>query len=342
MLKFFDGVPSRVLFDNSTAMVLQASRHAPVLSADTEALAKHYRFSAEAVALAEPTFKGSVENAVGIIQRKILKPLQSIEFFSIEEINSILRRDVIRLNHSKMRTFDDMTRQELFDVEKHSLKALPTLHFQFNKPLLRYKVGRNYCIRIRGHSYSVPYRYVGLHVLARVEKGNMLRIYDANSLEVVAEHYYWGEQKQAPGFTHIKDEHRAPHHFSEKQRLNAAQHLIDELPQFVRLLAAKLLEKIRESSDGKKANLLFGLISLKKKYGTERLNTACARALEVGSNDFQLLKRLLEQKRELAPTSEIDDQEVLDFMLENGFLRDRRQFEELAEQALNRSKNHEN
>lgn len=76
MLQFFDGVPSRIMFDNSTTMVLEASRHVPILSPDTEALAKHYRFSAEAVAPAEPTFKGSVENAVGIIQRKILKPLQ--------------------------------------------------------------------------------------------------------------------------------------------------------------------------------------------------------------------------------------------------------------------------
>ena len=81
--------------------------------------------------------------------------------------------------------------------------------FQLNKPLVRYKVGRNYCIRIRGHSYSVHYRYVGLHVLARVEKGNMLRIYDANSLELLAEHHYWGEQRDVPEFTHIKDEHRA-------------------------------------------------------------------------------------------------------------------------------------
>lgn len=262
MLQFFDGVPSRIMFDNSTTMVLEASRHVPILSPDTEALAKHYRFSAEAVAPAEPTFKGYVENAVGIIQRKILKPLQSLEFFSIQEINSILRRDLVRLNHSKMRAFDNMTRQELFEIEKHSLKTLPTLQFQFNKPLVRYKVGRNYCFRIRGHSYSVPYRYVGLHVLARVERDNLLRIYDANSLELLAEHHYWGEQRDVPGFTHIKDEHRAPHHFSEKQRLNAAQHLIDDLPQFVRLFATKLLIRIKDSSDGKKANLLFGLISL--------------------------------------------------------------------------------
>lgn len=342
MLKFFEGVPSRIMFDNSTSMVLEASRHVPVLSPDTEALAKHYHFSAEAVAPAEPTFKGSVENAVGIIQRKILKSIQFIKFFSIQEINSILRRELIRLNHSKMKTFDNKSRQELFDLEKASLRALPSLHFQFNKPLVRYKVGRNYCIRIRGHSYSVPYRYVGLHVSARVETGNILRIYDADSLNLIAEHYYWGERRDAPGFTHIKDEHRAPNHFSEKQRLNAAQHLINEMPQFVQLFASKLLAKICDSSDGKKANLLFGFASLKKKYGIERPNMACARALEVDGNDFQVLKHLLQKRQELTPRTQIDNQEVLDIMYEKGFLRNQKQFEELAEQALNRSKNHEN
>lgn len=123
MLKFFDGVPCRIMFDNATSMVVEASRHVPILSQDTEALAKHYHFSPEAVAPAEPTFKGSVENAVKVIQQKILKPLQTIEFFSIQEINSILRRDLIRVNNAKMRVFDNMSRQELFDIEKTSLKA---------------------------------------------------------------------------------------------------------------------------------------------------------------------------------------------------------------------------
>lgn len=149
-------------------------------------------------------------------------------------------------------------------MKKNSLKPLPSLDFQFNKPLVRYKAGRNYCIRIRGHSYSVPYRYAGLHVLARVEQANMLRLYDADSLDLIAEHYYWGEQRNAPGFTHIKDEHRAPNHFSERQRLEAVQHLIDDMPQFVRLFARKLLQGLSQSSDGKKANLLFGFNTLKK------------------------------------------------------------------------------
>lgn len=342
MLKFFGGVPARIMFDNSTTMVKEASRHVPILSSDTEALATHYRFSAEAVAPAEPTFKGAVENAVKVIQQKILNPLRDTKFTSITEINSILRRELIRLNRTKMRFFNDMSRQELFEIERQHLKSLPTLDFQYNKPLTRYKVGKNYCIRIRGHSYSVPYRYAGYHVLARVERDEMLRIYDADSLVLLAEHHYWGEQVNAPGFTHILDQHRAPNHFSERQRLESAQRLIDSMPSFVRVFANKLLARIAQSSDGKKANLLFGLNSLKKQYGAERLNAACARALEVGSDDFQILKRLLSQHQEEMPVQQINNQKVLDFMYDNGYLRDKKEFEQLAEEALKRSQNHEN
>lgn len=342
MLRFFGGVPSRVMFDNSTSMVKEASRHVPILSSDTEALAAHYRFSAEAVAPAEPTFKGAAENAVKVIQQKILYTLRDVKFTSIREINSILQRELNRINSAKMRAFNGMSREELFNIEKEHLKALPGLDYQYNKPLIRYKAGRNYCIRIRGHSYSVPYRYAGYHVLARVESDNMLRIYDADSLVLIAEHYYWGEQKNAPGFTHILDEHRAPHHYSEKQRLASAQRLVDEMPQFVRLFASKLLVKIAKSSDGKKANLLFGFNSLKRQYGAERLNAACARALEVGSDDFQWLKRLLSQHKETAPAQQITDQTVLDFMYDSGYLRDKKEFEQLAAEALKRSQNHEN
>lgn len=169
----------------------------------------------------------------------------------------------------------------------------------------------------------------------------MLRVYDADSLDLIAEHYYWGEQRNAPGFTHIKDEHRAPNHFSERQRLEAAQHLIDDMPQFVRLFARKLLQRLSQSSDGKKANLLFGFNTLKKRYGADRLNIACARALEIGTNDYQLLKKLQEQQKGKLPARELDNQEVIDFMYENGFLRDQKEFEELAQRALDRSRNHE-
>lgn len=106
------------------------------------------------------------------------------------------------------------------------------------------------------------------------------------------------------------------------------------MPQFVRLYAQKLLQKIESSSNGKKANLLFGLNSLKVKYGVNRLNIACARALELGVDDYQVLKKLLEDQQELAPTDQIVDQELLNFMYESGYLRDQKQFEELAEQAL--------
>ncbi len=63
--------------------------------------------------------------------------------------------------------------------------------------------------------------------------------------------------------------------------------------------------------------------------------------LEVGSSDYQLLKEILKQQKEEKPSREIDNQEVLDFMYENGFLRDAKDFEELAQKALDRSKNHE-
>ena len=177
--------------------------------------------------------------------------------------------------------------------------------------------------------------------MGRLKRVNRHRKYDWGRFDCSSEHSYWGEQRNVPGYTHIKDEHRAPNHVSERQRLDAVQHLIDEMPQFVRLFARKLLAKLSNSSDGKKANLLFGFSSLKKRYGTERLNIACARALEIGGNDYQLLKRLLEQHREKLPPREIDNQEVLDFMYENGFLRDQKEFEELAQRALDRSKNHE-
>lgn len=80
-----------MMFDNSTTLVIRASRHNSILRQEILDLGRHYGVSVEAVAPGEPTYKGSVKNAVKQIQNKILTPLKSMRFFSINEINSILR-----------------------------------------------------------------------------------------------------------------------------------------------------------------------------------------------------------------------------------------------------------
>ncbi len=101
------------MFDNFSTLVTRASRHNPILCQEILDLGRHYGVSVEAVASGEPSYKGSVENAVKQIQNKILTPLKSMRFFSINEINSILRRGLIRLNNFQMR----ILRKELFELE---------------------------------------------------------------------------------------------------------------------------------------------------------------------------------------------------------------------------------
>lgn len=328
MFKFFHGVPKTIMLDNTTSLVIKASRHVPTICSEFEDLVQHYKTDAYPVAPKEPTYKGSVENAVGKIQEMILDRINQVSFFSLQEINQILRRELNRVNALPMKGFNRVSRKELFEYEVQYLKTLPQAAFEVGVRLKPYKVGRDFCIRLRGHRYSVPHIYIGKYVNVAIYPNDQLKVFDRDSETLITDHYYWGEKK-CTSFVHIKEEHRPPNHITDQQRLKKAVAACYALDNVVGQFAERVVASMIYSCDGKKANLVFGIRSMGKKYGKNRLIKACEKALILGTPSYDLVKNLLEARAEEADYNQIGTQVVMDFMTNQGFLRSPDDFTDL-------------
>lgn len=328
MLANFSGVPRILMLDNSTSLVNHASRYVPTISQELTDFGTYYNIDIQAVAPSEPTYKGSVENAVKQVQNGPMDNMRSVPLFSLKEINEILGREIERLNGTRMRSLGGVTRKELFEIERKTLCRLPGEPFKVGVRLKLYKVGLNYCIRIRGHNYSVPYKYAHRHVLVGIYPGPVLKIFDDQTQELIATHTYYGERRDM-GFTHIKDEHRPPNHPTASQRLETARSLLSNSTETIMVVVDQLLETLHKSSDDKKANLLFGFNNLRDKYGLIRLDKACKKALLCSNVNYGFIKKMLETHTEDEPAENLLDQEMFSFMKEGGYVRDDKEFKKL-------------
>jgi hypothetical protein len=175
--------------------------------------------------------------------------------------------------------------------ERTLLKPLPSELFSVKKVVLL-TVQRNYHVQLtEDHRYySVPYQYVGKKVKV---------LYDSRVVEV-----YLDNQRIA---LHIRKsyhtayitlgDHMPPHH--KRMQQIKGWNKEELLAQASRIGAATLqaaslmLENSIYIEQNYKA--CFGMLMLQKKYGVQRLEAACSRALRGPRVNYTMIKNILER-----------------------------------------------
>ncbi len=174
------------------------------------------------------------------------------------------------------------------DIEKNVLKPLPAQKYEW-KDFLSLKVQFNYHISFSPdkHYYSVPWHYKGKRVSV-IYTSTWVDIYHKNMR--IAFH----KRDRTPnGYTTLK-EHMHPHHrfyaeWSPQRFINWGQKKGDS----VKTMVEKVLESREFPEQAYKVCL--GILNLSKKYGDQRLNQACARALQFNYYSYKAVKNILEK-----------------------------------------------
>lgn len=276
MFKFFEGVTDELWLDNSTPLVHKADRVDPILAPEFINFCEHYGTAPIAVAPHEPTYKGLVENCVGVIQKLILKELKNRNFFSIKEINKAIGSYLTKLNNRPV-TNDSigLSRQERYEQrEKNCLLPLPGIEFKEGVYFISRKVLKTNQIRINNLRYSVPWGYTGRMVKVAINHTeNTLTIYDASNNEKI-----WTKElrKQASG-----DEPMHKEDFPDY-----AQPLIMNREELVELISKdrpenvrKLMEIIAKQANSQAKKHLRSLLNRFARYDNDVLDKLCAKAL---------------------------------------------------------------
>jgi hypothetical protein len=243
-----------------------------------------------------------VERAVNIVYTNVYAPLRHREFSSLEALNAAMQEQLTLLNNKPYKNTAYSRWYFYEQQERPLLKPLPTSPFA-PKKVVMLTVQRNYHVQLsEDHRYySVPYQHVGKKVKV---------LYDHREVEVylegdrIAVHV---RKSHHSAYTTLP-EHMPPHHQRMQQIKGFNRE--DLLAQAARIGTATvqattlMLENSIYIEQNYKA--CFGMLMLQKKYGRERLEAACRRALQGSRINYTLIKNILEHglDKQLPPLNE--------------------------------------
>ena len=291
MLMYYGGVPFTILCDNFRTAVTRASRYEPVFTDICNQLSEHYQTTFSATRPYSPRDKAMVERAVNIVYTHVYAPLRDRDFDSLDALNAAMSEQLLLLNN---KPYKNTVYSRWYYYEQHerqTLKQLPTEPFTVKKVVLL-TVQRNYHIQLREDClyYSVPYQHVGKKVKVLYDS-RVIEVYHDNSR--VAVHI---RKPNAKAYTTIS-EHMPPHHQKMQQikGWNKEDLLLQAsaIGQAALQAATLMLDNSIYVEQNYKA--CFGMLMLKNRYGQQRLEAACRRAVQATRVNYSMVKNILEK-----------------------------------------------
>lgn len=290
-LEYFEGVPMHITSDNMKQIVKSANRYEPGFTEFITQWSVHYNTTLLATRVAKPRDKATVEKAVDLAYKRIYAPLRDKTFYSLEELRYAVKQCLHEHNHTLFQK-KDYSRYDLHIQEKTSLKPLPTVPFEI-KYSVNAKVQKNYHVTLGQdwHHYSVPFKYIGKKVKI-VYDTEQVEIYDG--LNRIAFH-----KRDYRKHVHTTvDAHMPEKHLYYKQSLGWNQEYFIDKAGLVGEHFKKVIEQILNSRHFTEQtyNACLGLIRLKDKYGSDRLEAASKRALLGSSITYRSINAILSNR----------------------------------------------
>jgi len=131
--EYFGGVPRLLVPDNPRTSVSRACRYDPDLNPTYQEMAMHYGVGVVPARPYRPRDKAKAEVGVQVVQRWIVAALRHRQFFSLEDLNRVIRELLDKLNHHPFKKRAG-SRASLFEsVERSALRALPTERYDLSQ-----------------------------------------------------------------------------------------------------------------------------------------------------------------------------------------------------------------
>ena len=294
--EFFDGTSLLVVPDNLKSGVKQPCYYEPELNRTYGDLAIHYGVGILPARPYRPRDKAKVEVGVQVVQRWVLAALRKRQFFSLAELNEAILELVHKLNARPFRKLAGSRAEQYGLLDRPALQPLPQQAFvyaEWNKA----RVNLDYHIELDGHYYSTPYQLVGKEVEVRRTSGAVEIFYQGKR---VASHARSGRLHTAS----TNSEHRPKSH---QQYLEWTPTRIIEWAAKAGPFTARLVENILTSKPHPEMGYrsALGVIRLERKYGAERLEAACTRAVRLKLYRFQSVKSMLQSGLDRQPLPEL-------------------------------------
>lgn len=279
--EFFGGVPKEMVIDNLKAGITKAVFYDPVVQKSYRECAEHYGFLISPCRPATPHHKGKVE-AGGI---KYLKRnfLAGVSFRDINEANERVLTWCLETAGKRNHGTTRQVPLEVFDkVERAALLPLPAHPYEITT-WKEAKLHPDCHITFEGGYYSAPFRLIGKHLWVAAANKEVRIFYEHQLVATHPRAIRKGERKTQ--ISHLPPEKAAYYLLTPSLCREKARRIGPRTEELIiQLLEDRPLNRLRS---------VQGILRMANKYGPERLESACNRALAFDELSYRTIKQIL-------------------------------------------------
>lgn len=286
------GAPHALVIDNLRSGVSSPDYYEPDINPAYAELARHYGCCVLPARVRKPRDKAKVENAVLIVERRILAAVRNVRFFSLAQLNEVLRTEVARLNDAPFQKLSGSRRSLFESLDRPALLPLPLTPYEFAQ-WKKARVAIDYHVELEKNFYSVPYRLAREEVEVRYTSGVVEVLLGGSRVASHRRLFGRGEYSTSP--EHMPESHRRYLEWSPTRLISWAESVGPETAALV----CAILESRPHPEHGYRACL--GIMRLAKHYPAERVEAAARRALALQTLSYRSLKSILSRGLDAQP-----------------------------------------
>jgi transposase len=291
--QYYGGVTELTVPDNLKSGVTKACFYDPEVNPSYLELARHYDTVVLPTRTYRPRDKAAVEAGVLSVERWVLAPLRHRTFHSLGELNEAISENLDELNRRSFRG-QPTSRADLFDeLERTALRPLPPSRYEL-AAWRRATVHIDYHVDAGdGHFYSVPYRYVRQKVEMRMTQ-NTVEVFKG-TVRIASHAREYGRRRFITDPEHMPASHRAHLEWTPERLVAWAGSVSGSTAQLVEAIVAS------RPHPEHAYRACLGIMSLARRYGDDRMDSACARALAAGAISYSSVKSILAENLDRLP-----------------------------------------
>ena len=281
---FFGGVVRIFVLDNLKSGVTKPDWYEPLMNRTYEDFLSHLNAVAIPGRVGKSRDKAKVENGVLQVERWVLAPLRNQLLIGLDAARTAVLEQLDKLNG---RPFQKMagSRSIVFEeLDRPALQPLPKTRW-IKAEWKKLKVHIDYHVEVDRYYFSVPYKLIGKTLDVKVT-ATLVEIF-CNGRPVAAHARSRKRYTTLP--EHMPSSHREYRRWSPPRVVSRAKQIGSHVSQLVDRL---LSEKIHPEQGYRPC---LGIVRLADKYGEDRLDAACKRALVYQAVSYKSVKSILEK-----------------------------------------------
>ena len=267
---FFGGVTRILVPDNLKTGVIKNTRTELILNRSYHEMAEHYGTTIIPARPVKPKDKPNAEGTVKVLEIWILAALRNRKFFTFDELNKAIHEKLEEFNAKPFQKKKGSRLSAFIEEEKDFLMPLPASPYE-TAVWSTATIQPDYLIKIGDCKYSVPYEFIGKKVDIRVTENSIEVFYHNNRIASHVRKLYSPEPIYVP--EHMPENHRKFLEYNTDSFLAWGKNVGCS----TLIVVKHFLYMHKVEQQGYKS--CTSLMKLADRYGTERLENACVKAL---------------------------------------------------------------